>query len=69
MRFFKVNGIYINLDNVNRFFIQQEIDDWKIYADLCDGSCVKISEHNSEKQAKIDLDLIMTYIKEGKDEY
>ena len=62
MRFFKVNGMYINLDNVKRFFIESEL--WEIWADG-----IKIFECKSEKAAKCNLDLIMKYIKDGKEEY
>lgn len=72
MRFFKVNEIYINLDNVLGFFIQYENiagdEYWRVYAQI-HGECVKVLEYSSEKQAKINLDLMMIAIQDGKDKY
>ena len=70
MGFFKVNGMYINLDNVTRFFIQEEsINDWKAYVKMCEGEDIQLFTSFSEKIAKINLDVMMKYIKEGKEEY
>ena len=70
MRFFKVNGMYINLDNVTRFFIQEEgIDGWKIYVRMYERECVELFRYNSKKIARANLDTMMRYIKEGKEEY
>jgi len=68
MRYFKVNGTYINLDLTKQIYIKHEgkgsYKSYNIYADD-----IFIIANNILKAAEINLDILMSKIKSGKESY
>ena len=68
MKLFKIYNTHLNLDNITRFWVK-EIDSGHPYNYIIYADGIIVSKKMQQREAAVNLDILINCIKDGKSEY